>query len=183
MYQQYCGGAFFAIPYLGLSVGLLPSLAIGISAFGAGELIFHTTKKEPNIKTLSMKEAIQNAKDMNLKIKEISKQIEDEQLVKNIKEIYECVNKIITTVEQKPEKYNKMNNFFGYYLPVTVNILNKYDEIENQRLNTAESKKFMANIEKMVQKINEAFKKQLSNLYQSDMIDTDAEMKVFRCNA
>ena len=27
--------------------------------------------------------------------------------------------------------------------------------------------------------LNEAFKKQLSNLYQSDMIDTDAEMKVF----
>ena len=32
----------------------------------------------------------------------------------------------------------------------------------------------------MVIKINEAFKKQLSNLYQSDMIDTDAEMKVFQ---
>ena len=46
-------------------------------------------------------------------------------------------------------------------------------------MNTEDSKKFMESTQKMVKKINEAFKKQLSNLYQSDMIDTDAEMKVF----
>ena len=57
--------------------------------------------------------------------------------------------------------------------------MSKYDEIENQKLNTEDSKKFMESTQKMVKKINEAFKKQLSNLYQSDMIDTDAEMKVF----
>ena len=50
---------------------------------------------------------------------------------------------------------------------------------KNQKLNTEDSKKFMESTQKMVKKINEAFKKQLSNLYQSDMIDTDAEMKVF----
>ena len=31
----------------------------------------------------------------------------------------------------------------------------------------------------MIQEINQAFKKQLANMYQSDIIDTDAEMKVF----
>ena len=30
-----------------------------------------------------------------------------------------------------------------------------------------------------IKKINNAFKNQLSNLYQSDIVDTDAEMKVF----
>ena len=34
------GGAFFAVPYLGLSVGIIPSLALGAGAFGASELIF-----------------------------------------------------------------------------------------------------------------------------------------------
>jgi len=91
-------------------------------------------------------------------------------LVKNINEIHSNVEKIINTVEKNPNKYKKMNNFFDYYLPVTINILNKYDEIENQGLTTQESKRFMS---------NEAFKEQLANLYQSDMIDTDAEMKVF----
>ena len=105
--------------------------------------------------------------------------IESAELVSNIKQINETVAKIISTVEKKPEKYKVMSNFFNYYLPVTLNILTRYDEIENQRLTTEDSKKFMKSAEDMIKNINEAFKKQLSNLYQSDMIDTDAEMKVF----
>ena len=116
---------------------------------------------------------------MNNKIEKIIPKIEDIELANIIKEISETATKIIDTIESKPEKLKKNNNFFNYYLPVTVNILNKYDEIENQRLTTEESIKFMESTKEMVTKINDAFKKQLSNLYQSDMIDTDAEMKVF----
>ena len=105
--------------------------------------------------------------------------IEDEQMKKNIKEINDSATKIINTVENKPKKVKNMNNFFNYYLPVTLNILKKYDEIENQRLVTDEGKKFILQTQEMVKKINSAFKNQLSNLYSSDMIDTDAEMKVF----
>lgn len=119
------------------------------------------------------------AKNTNTKIQKMVSQVEDSELSNNISEIHTTVSKIIETVEKKPDKYKKMNNFFSYYLPVTINILIKYDEIENQKLNTEDSKKFMESTQKMVKKINEAFKKQLSNLYQSDMIDTDAEMKVF----
>ena len=45
---------------------------MGISAFGAGELVFHTVKKETTFKPVSMKETIENAKTMNSKIKDIS---------------------------------------------------------------------------------------------------------------
>ena len=105
--------------------------------------------------------------------------IEDAPLRQNIRDVSETIGKIIDTIEKNPKKYNKMNNFFEYYLPVTLNILNRYDEIENQRLNSEESKKFMTQTKNMMEKINDAFKNQLSNLYQSDIVDTDAEMKVF----
>ena len=72
-----------------------------------------------------------------------------------------------------------MNNFFNYYLPITLNILKKYDEIENQSLNSTDSSKFMKQTKDMLIKINLAFKGQLANLYQADIVDTDAEMKVF----
>ena len=157
---------------------MLPSLAIGVGGYLAGELVFHVSKKE-EFKTKTMLETIQDAREMNNKIEKIIPKIEDTELVNTIKEINETAKKIIDTIESKPEKYKKNNNFFSYYLPVTVNILNKYDEIENQRLTTEESKKFMKSTKEMATKINDAFKKQLSNLYQSDMIDTDAEMKVF----
>lgn len=122
---------------------------------------------------------MEEAKQTNSKIDKIMFQIDDEDMKKSIKEINETTKKIINTIEKKPEKYEKVHNFFDYYLPVTINILNKYDEIENQQLTDDDSKKFMDSAKKMIDKINEAFKKQLSNLYQSDIIDTDAEMKVF----
>ena len=174
------GGAFFAVPYLGLSVGLLPSLAIGACAFGAGELVLHDkNKKELKETNRSLYDTLTDAKQKNNEIVKMVPKIEDRELQKDIIEINETVTKIISTVEEKPEKYKKMNNFFNYYLPVTLTILKKYDEIENQNLVTQEGRKFMTQAKSMIGKINSAFKNQLSNLYQSDMVDTDAEMKVF----
>ena len=105
--------------------------------------------------------------------------IEDEEIRKNLNEIHETVDKIIITISTKPNKKKKVSNFFDYYLPVTVKILQRYDEIENQRLVSDDGKNFMIQSKKMIVEINNAFKKQLSSLYQSDMIDQDAEMKVF----
>ena len=51
-YPQFCGGTFFAIPYLGLAAGIVPSLAIGVGAFCAGELVFHVAKKENIVRNL-----------------------------------------------------------------------------------------------------------------------------------
>lgn len=109
----------------------------------------------------------------------MSSKIDKPETINEIKEISLSINKIITTIEKEPKKYKRMNNFFEYYLPTTLNIIKKYDEIENQSLTTQEGKKFMESSEKMISKINSSFKNQLSKLYQSDMIDTDAEMKVF----
>ena len=147
---------------------MVPSLAIGVGAFCAGELVFHVAKKE-NIVKKSMNEIIMEAKTKNLQIAKIIPKIEDPELVKMIKEINLTVEKIIKTVETKPDKYKKSEKFFNYYLPVTIKILNRYDEIENQKLTSEESQKFMESTKKMIEKTNNAFKKQLSSLYQSDM--------------
>lgn len=174
------GGTFFAVPYLALSAGILPSLAIGVCAYGAGELLLHNKKKEEiNEQNRSMYDVLNEAKNKNKQILDMETKVDSPELRKNINEIGETINKMIKTIEKKPEKFKKMSNFFDYYLPVTLNILKKYDEIENQRLSSEEGKKFMAQTESMAEKINNAFKNQLSNLYQTDMVDTDAEMKVF----
>lgn len=179
-YQLLCGGTFFAIPYIGLSIGLVPSLIIGAGAYGASELIFHN-KNSQQIKDIdrNLYDIFQEAKEKNNEILKISEKIDKPEVVKQIKEITSSVTKIIATIEKEPKKYKKMNNFFEYYLPTTLNIIKKYDEIENQSLTSDEGKKFMLSTEKMIEKVNNSFKSQLSKLYQSDMIDTDAEMKVF----
>lgn len=181
IYSAILGGTFFAVPYLALNIGILPSALIGIVAYGTGVYMGRANKKDIDFANdgENMYNIIKSAKEMTSEIKNVSNKIEDESLVQNINEIYEISNKIIDTLSKKPEKLRQVHNFLNYYLPVTLKILNRYDEIENQKLNTKESQKFMEAVEGLIIKIKKAFKEQLNNMYQSVIIDTDAEMKVF----
>lgn len=171
------GGSFFAIPYLALNIPILPSLAIGTLAFTAGELVFRKGKtlKESN---LTLYETLENAKKQNKHILEMIPKIENIELRKSLNEINTTVTKIINTIEKNPEKEKKLKNFFDYYLPVTVKLVDRYDEIENQKINSKEEKSFNLTTEKTIKEINDVFKQFLNILYQSDMNDTDVEIKV-----
>lgn len=159
--------------------GILPSLAIGVTAFCASEMLFGDKEdKSLRVTNKGLYETLETAKMQNKEIIGMVNKIEDREITKNLTEIYETVNKIISTIETKPSKIKKISNFFDYYLPVTIKMLKKYDEIENQGLISQDGKKFMKQAKDMISSVNEAFKKQLAMLYQSDLTDADAEMKV-----
>lgn len=180
IYSAILGGTFFAVPYLALGVELLPSLAISASAYGAGTLIFKDRNKvDLSLDKQNLYDILKEAKEKTLQINNISKQLEDKMLVENINQICDTSNKIIDTLSKNPNKLGQARNFLNYYLPVTIKILTRYDEIENQKLNTPESRKFMKSVQDMTEKIKNAFNEQLNNMYKTEMIDTDAEIKVF----
>jgi len=173
------GGVFFAVPYLVLSAPILPSLLIGAAAFGAGEFVFGDNKltlkdTDPNLYFM-----LEKAKKQNKHILEMIPVIEDQAIQKELNQINDSVNKIIETISKNPKKLKKANNFFDYYLPITIKLIDRYDEIENQKLSSQESKKFFESTNKMIAEINKAYKKILAELYKADIVDMDAEMKVF----
>ena len=106
------------------------------------------------------------------------KKIEDASLQQSIIEICGTTERIISSVESNPKKFKKAETFFDYYLPMTLKFVTNYDEIENQRLTSKESQKFMKDARDKIDLLNQAFQKQLSALYQTDIVDMDAEMKV-----
>ncbi len=173
------GGVFFAVPYLILSAPILPSLLIGAAAFGAGELVFSDPKLTLKDTDPSLYAILEKAKKQNKHIVDMIPMLEDETLQKELNDIHDSVTKIINTISNNPKKLKKTNNFFDYYLPVTVKLVDRYDEIENQKLSSAESKKFVESTNKMIGEINKAYRKILADLYKTDMVDMDAEMKVF----
>lgn len=173
------GGLFFAVPYLVLSAPIIPSLLIGAAAFGAGELVFGDYKLTLKDTDPSLYVILEKAKKQNKHIVEMIPSIEDETVRKDLNEIHDSVTKIIDTISKNPKKLKKTNNFFDYYLPVTIKLIDRYDEIENQKLSSAESKKFFQSTNKMIGEINKSYKNILAELYKSDIVDMDAEMKVF----
>ena len=177
------GGTFFAVPYLLINIPLLPATIMGAAAFGAGSMIFASKNDSLDLvisdNVDNLYEILNNAKNLNNQLKDMTKNLDDKELVENVQAIHDASVKIVDTISKKPAKLKQAYNFLNYYLPVTLKILHKYDEIENQRLTSSESKKFMENTQDMMKKIKSAFEAQLSSLYQEEMLDTDAEIKVF----
>ena len=173
------GTTFFAVPYLALSVPIIPSLAIGAGAFVAGQLVL---KKEDKLSlkqsNITLYKTLENAKKQNKHIIDMIPLIDDDEIKKNLNEINDTVDKIIKTIEKDPKKEKCVKNFFDYYLPVTVKLVDRFDEIENQNLSSKDSKKFYESTSKTINEINDVFKKFLNNLYQKDMLDTNVEIKV-----
>ena len=175
------GSTFFAIPYLGLSVALAPSLVIGGCAFLASELMFSGVKTKEKLKNTnrSLYQKIQEARKEQKQIKTLIPKVDNTETKQNLKEINETINKILEEVEKNPKKEKSLNNFFDYYLPVLIKITTRYDEIENTRLTSKDEKTFMTKAQNLIKDTNKAFKTILSNLYQKDIMDTDADMKVY----
>ena len=105
--------------------------------------------------------------------------IDDDDMSKDLEDIAKTSSKIINHIEESHLENKTANKFMDYYLPVCVKIVSRYDEIENQSLTSKDSKEFMQNTGKILKATDKAFKKILNSLYQSDIIDADAEMKVF----
>lgn len=175
------GSTFFAIPYIGLSVALAPSLVIGSCAFLASELVFSGIKTKEKLKNTNrtLYQKIIEARKEQKQIKTLIPKVENTETQKDLKEINETINKILEEVEKNPKKEKSLNNFFDYYLPVLIKITSRYDEIENTRLTSKNEKGFMTKAQNLIKDTNKAFKTILSNLYQKDIIDTDADMKVY----
>lgn len=156
------------------------SLLFGVLGYGAGTLMFSDSKTNMTLgkNNENLVDVLNNAKKMNSAILNMINKVEDDVLKQDIRAIYQTANKIINTVSKDNKKVRNVENFFTYYLPETLNLLKKYDEIENQRLGKA-SEEFMKKTRDMVSKIKDSFNQQLAHLYQEDIIDTNAEMKVF----
>ena len=175
------GSAFFAVPYTILTIALPPSLIIGASAFTASELILSSIKQKEKLKDTDkpLYIKINNAKKQNKEILSLIPKVENLETRKNLKEINEIVTKIIDEIEKNPKKAKKNNNFFDYYLPVLIKIVNKYDEIENTNVKSKDRIEFLNKADKMINDTKHAFDTILYSLYQKDIIDADADMKVY----
>ena len=172
---------FFAIPYLGLSIALAPSLLIGCAAFGASELVLSGFKSKPTLKDTdrTLYDKITDAHKQSKHFLKMAPKIDNVDTRNNLKEISNTIELILEVVETTPKKAKKLNNFFEYYLPILTKIVNRYDEIENKRLTSSDSKDFMKKADKMIKDTKKAFDSILSDLYQKDIIDADADMKVY----
>lgn len=182
IFSGLIGGGFFAASYLLLNLGLAPSLITSVAALGASSLIF---KNDYDLDDLGIDNAkeylelLQESEKNVTKLKQMKDKIQNTDIRGKIININKTTDKIIKVLHKKPDKISSASKFLNYYLPVTIKILERYDEIEEQKLNSSSSRDFENKVNQMISNIEIAFDNQLNNLYNEEFIDTNAEIKVF----
>ena len=172
----------FSLLYLGLKFGIGFSLLISVISYFALTMIFKSKNELQEEVNNPFKEYEKLTNEASSNIKEINKYvhlIQNKKITDNISVICELSNKIIKTVKDNPKKINQIRKFINYYLPFTLNILKQYDNIENLKLTSSKSKKFMDKVEVMMDRVKDACQEQLNSLYDGDMLNTSADIKVF----
>ena len=111
-------------------------------------------------------------------LKNISGEIEDSELANDVKEISTSIAKIKEAVENNPHTYESNKKVFTYYIPTTLRLIKKYDEIENQNMTNDEVQTYMKKTKSVFRSLNNTYQKMLFSFYSKDIIDQTADIEV-----
>ena len=123
------------------------------------------------------KEFIENGTASLRNINELNKAIDKPEFNESIKQLVSTSDQILDYVYEHEKAASSMRKIVHYYLPTVEKLLKRYDEIEDAT-NVSNVETSKQKIEDIVKTTNEAFRKQLNDLYDTDTIDISSDIKV-----
>ena len=160
-----------------LGVGAFYDAGRGVlfrSADAYQKFLQERTKKE----NLTPREANEGYAGALRAIREANDRIPDPVFSEKLDRMEEVAGKIFREVETHPEKQKQASAFFDYYLPTTLKLLATYSEFEEAGIEGENLRSAKARIESIMDNLLENFEKQLDELYRSEAMDVDADIRV-----
>ena len=160
-----------------LGVGAFYDAGRGVlfrSADAYQKFLQERTKKE----NLTPKEATEGYSGALRAIREANDRIPDPVFSEKLDRMETVAGKIFREVEEHPEKLKQASTFFDYYLPTTLKLLSTYSEFEEAGIEGENLRSAKARIESIMDNLLENFEKQLDELYRSEAMDVDTDIRV-----
>ena len=111
-------------------------------------------------------------------IRRLNDEIPDERMSAQIDLIERLTTQIFDCVKEHPEKLKQIRQFLNYYLPTTIKLMEQYVTLQNQSVKTENITEGMQKIEDLLDKVIVAFQRQLDALFESDVVDITADIRV-----
>lgn len=111
-------------------------------------------------------------------IRRLNDEIPDERISAQIDLIERLTAQIFDCVRKNPKKLSQIRQFLNYYLPTTIKLMEQYVTLQNQSLKTENITEGMQKIEDLLDKVIIAFQRQLDALFEADVVDTTADIRV-----
>ena len=113
-------------------------------------------------------------------MRRLNDSIEDPTLSRQIDHIEATTGKIFTYVMAHPDQKSQIRRFLNYYLPTTLKLLNAYDRLDEAGISGVNIDGAKGKISEVMAAIVSAFDRQLDALYQGEVMDINAEIKVLQ---
>ena len=111
-------------------------------------------------------------------IEQINVAIADERISAQLDELAALTRNIFQEIQEAPQKLPQIRRFLDYYLPTTLSLLKKYEKFHTREIEGENSQQAMAQIDQLLDKILVAFRRQLDTLFEADVMDITAEIRV-----
>ena len=112
------------------------------------------------------------------KIREANDAIPGEEISAKISRMEMLVGRIFDRVEQKPDTVDDIHRLMEYYLPMTIKLLDAYEELDSQPVQGENIISSKREIEKTLDTLNTAFEKLLDDLFQDTAWDVSSDISV-----
>ena len=109
-------------------------------------------------------------------MRRLNDNIPDPRLSQQIDHLEEVTGKIVDQVVSQPKKLPQIRRFMDYYLPTTLKLLNAYDRMGAAGVEGANIDGTMGRIDAMMDKVVEAFDKQLDALFADEALDISTDI-------
>lgn len=129
----------------------------------------------------SINDEITELRKLKMNIHELRKiydKIQSELVRDNLKKIIIISDNIYKEVALNSEKLYKIRRFNDYYIITIEKILNQYITLKENKIVTEEAKELCLKIESFIENSSNSLKKIYNSLFDNEIIDIDAEMKV-----
>lgn len=113
-------------------------------------------------------------------MRRLNDSIEDPVLSEQIDHIESTTGKIFAYVMSHPDQKGQIRRFLNYYLPTTLKLLNAYDRLDDAGISGINIDGAKGRISEVMRAIVDGFDRQLDALYQGEVMDINAEIKVLQ---
>lgn len=131
-------------------------------------------KEKIENKKESKSEKLSDAQKYIDKINSLNKKIPNEEITNGLYQTCDLLNQI--DLVNKAKKDDKLTKLYDYYLPILIDVLEKYDELDDSPVRGEEFTKTESKLIKTIILINEALKTIYSGLHEEDYMNLNADI-------
>ena len=154
------------------------AVVYGIARLFCKDIVEEVPQEPETTGNQELDQMIAQGKGALEEMRRLNDSIQDAAISAQIERLSQVSDKIFQQVQKNPSQLPQIRKFMSYYLPTTLKLLENYASFEEAGVSGENLSQAKAKIEKTMDSIVAGFEHQLDELYRTDAMDIDSDIRV-----